>query len=36
MACVICNEFNEILYNSVAISKILLDFMKSFETYGFR
>ena len=32
----ICNEFNEILQNSVVFSKILLDLMKSFEISGFQ
>ena len=32
----IYNEFNEILQNFVAFSKILLDFMKSFEISGFQ
>ena len=30
----ICNEFNGILQNYFAFSKILLDFRKSFEIYG--
>ena len=32
----ICNEFNEILQNYLAFSKILLDFRKSFEISGFQ
>ena len=32
----ICNEFNEILQNYLAFSKILLDLRKSFEISGFQ